>query len=167
MLEYSIFSIPPHLHMMRHTYRCSGGKSATNICDYLLLRSTKLWQKKSFYDTSTALLLGQHKVQKCLVNCRKVPVSPRCSLLKLFIFYHSSSQQLFSVGLTHHYRSGCSDSVSEKACKNASRIKRGKIWTSLFAGLHEEHKAWCKTLEIQGWGHWTDKQHNSEIFRLI
>ena len=48
-----------------------------------------------------------------------------CSLL-IFIFHDSSSQQLYSVGLTHHYRSGCSDSVSEKDCKNVCGIPRGK-----------------------------------------
>ena len=76
MLKYSIFSIPSHLHMLRHTYRWSAGNSALSQY-FILLRSTKLWQKKSFYDTSTALLLGQHKVKQCLVNCRNVPVSPR------------------------------------------------------------------------------------------
>ena len=102
MLRSSLAAIPPHLHMMRHTYRYYLNITCSILVNNVTIsgRSTKFWQQKSFYDTSlalqvgqhctalycilyctslycTVLQVGQHIIRECVVRCRNYRVSTR------------------------------------------------------------------------------------------
>ena len=72
MLRSSLAAIPPHLHMMRHTYRYLLNITCSILVNNVTIsgRSTKFWQQKSFYDTSLALQVGQHcTALYCILYC--------------------------------------------------------------------------------------------------